>query len=250
MGPRRRSVLVALGVVTTVLVVMVTLVGVRARRQDQAREAGTFGTSTVAFGPTATVTSAAPGEPGAPGAPGPLAPGASGPEDAATPAPGPSPAVPGSSPNGLAPPPAGPGRMRLGGDDLGLTRVGVPSREAVAAVTRALGPPLADPASDSACIGAEEETTWEGFRLATSGGRISGWLSTGPALSTLAGATVGTKVAGLREAYGASLQVRPPAEPDAVPVFAVDGAGVGGTLTGSGPADTVTSIFNGTCESA
>ncbi len=158
--------------------------------------------------------------------------------------------MPSNSANGRAPNPAGPGGLRLGGDDLGLTRVGAPTREAVAAVTGALGMPVADPASDSACIGAEEETTWRGFRLASSGGRISGWLSTGPAVSTPAGAAVGTTVAALREAYGAALQVRPPAEPDAVPVFVVDGAGVGGTLSGPTPTDTVTSMFNGTCGAA
>lgn len=147
-------------------------------------------------------------------------------------------------------PTAAPAQLRLGGDDLGVTRVGAPFREAVAAVAGALGRPAGDPAPDSACIGAEEETSWEGFRLGSSGGRLSGWRSTTPALTTPAGVGVGTTLEALRRAYGAALQVRPPPEPDSAPVFVVAGAGIAGTLSGPGPADTVTSIFHGTCEAA
>jgi len=137
--------------------------------------------------------------------------------------------------------------MTLGGDDLGVTQVGTSTREAVVAVTGALGRPLADPASDVACIGSEEETAWEGFRLASSGGRVSGWLSTSTALSTPAGASVGTTLGTLRQIYGAKLQLLPAAEPGDPAVFVVEGAGLSGTLTGPNDTDTVTSIVNGTC---
>jgi len=137
--------------------------------------------------------------------------------------------------------------LRLGGDDLGVTRIGAPAREAVEAITGALGRPLAEPATDTACIGAEEETTWEGFRLAVTGGTASGWLSTSRTLATPAGASVGSTLAALRQAYGAALQVPPVPEPGDLPVFVVQGAGIAGTLSGPEETGTVTSISNGTC---
>jgi len=161
----------------------------------------------------------------------------------ATPSPG-SPATTGAP---ATPPPPAP-VLRLGGNDLGVTRVGAPFREGVAAISGSLGRPAADPAPDSACIGAQDETSWAGFRLASSDGKVSGWLSTGTNLATPAGVRVGSTIAALRQAHGAALQVRPAPEPDAVAVFVVTGAGLGGTLTGTTPTDTVTSISNGTCE--
>lgn len=146
--------------------------------------------------------------------------------------------------------PPAPGTLRLGGDDLGVTRVGSPFREAVAAVTRALGRPTADPAPDTACVGAESETSWEGFRLASNGGRVSGWRSTSKTLATPEGTTVGAPVASLRQAYGAALEIRPAPEPGGLPVFVVNGPRIGGTLSGTAPTATVGSIFNGTCEEA
>ena len=128
-----------------------------------------------------------------------------------------------------------------------MTRVGAPFREAVAALAAVLGPPTGDPAPDTACIGAEDETTWGRFRLASTGGRASGWLSTRPDLATPDGVRVGTALRAVRLAYGARLRLPPPS-PDARAAFAVDGAGLGGTLTGSAASDTVTSLFNGTCQ--
>lgn len=139
-------------------------------------------------------------------------------------------------------------RLRLGGDDLGVTRLGAPFRDAVAAVSAELGRPSGDPAPDTACIGAEEEASWGAFRLASSGSRLSGWLSKSTTLATPAGATVGTTLAALRQAYGERLQVRPPPEPDGFPVFVVGGINLGGTLTGPAPTDTVSSMTSGTCE--
>ena len=129
-----------------------------------------------------------------------------------------------------------------------MTRVGASFRDAVAAVTDVLGRPSGDPASDTACIGAEDETTWGSFRLASSGGKVSGWLSTSTTLATPAGVTVGTALPGLRQAYGDGLQIRPPPEPGELPVFVVAGSGLGGTLTGQAPGDTVSTLRNGTCE--
>ncbi len=120
----------------------------------------------------------------------------------------------------------------------------------MAAISATLGRPTADPPPDSACIGAETETSWEGFRLASNGGRVSGWRSTSTTLATPAGAKAGTTVASLRQAYGASLEIRPAPEPDSLPVFVVPSARIGGSLTGSAPTDTVRSIFNGNCEEA
>lgn len=149
------------------------------------------------------------------------------------------------APSSIPKPPA---RLELGGDDLGVTRVGAPFREAVSAVAAVLGPPAGDPAPDSACIGAQEEASWPGFRMGRSGAKVSGWLSTSPTLATPAGAKVGTTVNALRQAYGARLQVRPAPEPGDPATFAVDGAALGGALTGSAPTDTVTRLHNGTCE--
>ena len=146
--------------------------------------------------------------------------------------------------------PKPPGRLELGGDDLGVTRVGAPFREAVSAVAAVLGPPTADPAPDSACIGAQEETSWAGFRLGRSGATVSGWLSTSSTLATPAGAKAGTTLNVLRQAYGTRLRLRPGPEPGDPTAFAVDGVALGGTLTGSAPTDTVTRLHNGTCEAS
>lgn len=169
----------------------------------------------------------------APGSPGPL-----------------PPATTSTGPTGAASPPSttvAPGRLSLGGTDLGVTRVGAPLRDAVAAVSAVLGRPVGDPAPDTACIGAEDETSWGSFRLAGTAGTLSGWLSTSRTLVTPAGVTVGTALPALRSAYGSRLEIRPPA-PDASTVFVVAGAGLGGTLSGESPADTVTSLSVGTCE--
>ncbi len=157
-----------------------------------------------------------------------------------------------TAPPGTPAPPATtrpPIALTLAGADLSVTRVGAPFREAVAAVSGALGRPDGDPAPTTSCIGAEDETAWEGFRLGSTGGKVSGWLSTSRTLTTPAGVTVGTTLAALRQVYGSSLQVQLPA-PDADTIFFVRGVGLGGSLTGSATTDTVTSLFHGTCEPA
>lgn len=139
-----------------------------------------------------------------------------------------------------------PSGLALGGDELGVTRVGAPFREGVAAVTAALGRPRGDPAPDTSCVGATDETTWGAFRLAAGDGKVSGWLSKSTTLATPAGVTVGTTVAVLRERYGARLRLVPPS-PDGEDLFAVSGVNLGGSLTGAAPSDKVTSLFNGSC---
>jgi len=95
--------------------------------------------------PEAPATTAPPGSIGP--SPSTTAPGAASPTTA-----------PGSQPGPTAAP--RPAVLRLGGNDLGVTEVGAPYRDAVAAVAGVLGPPVADPATDSACIGAEQEVSW------------------------------------------------------------------------------------------
>lgn len=220
--------------------------------------AGCRSSSPAARGSGATTTTAAPGAtdvtggPAGSGAAGsdPLstsevpattAPGAA-PDQGEPRAPGPAPGSRTGSTYSSAP---GGGGLRLAGNDLGVTRSGAPLRDGINAVSGVLGRPAADPAPDTACIGAEVETRWEGFRLAGSGGKVSGWLSTSTALSTPAGVTVGSTLAAVKQAYGAALQVSSSPEAGGPPVFVVMGAGLSGTL--SGPNGPVTSISNGTC---
>lgn len=127
-----------------------------------------------------------------------------------------------------------------------MTEVGAPFRAAVAAITSALGPPIADPTEDTACVGADGEVDWKGFRLASSDGKVSGWSSERPDLTTPSGVTVGTTVATLRRVYGDRLEVFP-ANPDAGVTFGVQGVAVSGGLSGSSASDQVEFLFNGTC---
>ncbi len=219
-GRRRRSLLLIVGLALSLLIGFLVLDRSR-DRQPGGGDGG--GSTTIGTGPVTTEASTAP------------VPSTTVPERS----------VPVSTPPSTSKPK--PADLRLGGDDLGVTRVGAPSKEAVAAVTAALGRPLADPATDSACIGAQGETAWAGFRLGMTGGKLSGWRSTSTSLSTPAGATVGTTLAALRTAYGAAFTLRPGAEPDEAPVFLVKGTNLGGTLTGPEPTGTVTSLFSGTC---
>ena len=232
------------------LALVVAVVVIRGRGDARGSAGGALGPSTTVASGTAPAAGPVPLPPEAsgggvirpsePSSPLPAG-GGPGPTAAPTPAPAPAPTTAAAP----APPPAG---LRLGGNDLGVTAVGAPMAEAVAAVSSVLGRPLGHPAPDSACLGAEEEASWEGFRLGGTAGRVSGWSSTSPALSTPAGVAVGTTLERLRGAYGAALEVRPPEEPGDPPVFVVAGAALGGTLAGSKPADAVTSISNGTCE--
>lgn len=155
------------------------------------------------------------------------------------------------APSSAAPTPsastAAPVTLVLNGDDLGVTRVGAPNADAVRAVTAVLGPPVADPAPATACVGAgEREVEWAGFRLAVTDGRVDGWSSTDDRLTTPSGVGIGTIVTELREVYGDRLELYD-ASPDSGPSFAVTGVELGGTLSGPGADDRVTGFHNRTC---
>lgn len=159
----------------------------------------------------------------------------------ATPAP-PPPATPSSA--APSPTPAAARGLVLGGDDLGVTRVGASYREAVRAVARVLGPATEDPSGSTACVGAGQlEVEWPRFRLAVTGDRISGWTTDDPRLRTPSGVAVGSTVAQLRRTYGDRLRLYE-ASPDAGPGFTVEGVELGGDLDPSGR---VTRLWNRAC---
>jgi hypothetical protein len=134
----------------------------------------------------------------------------------------------------------------LGGAELGVTRLGEPFREAVAAVTAVLGEPDADPAETVACLEAETEVRWGEFFLAAQDDRLAGWSSTSMTLQTPSGVTVGTPLDEVERVYGSSLQ-RFPANPDNPPTFAVAEVDVLGSLSSAGDDATVTRLFTSFC---
>ncbi len=156
---------------------------------------------------------------------------------------GPSPTT--TVPPVVAPPVAKP-VVELRGDDLAVTRVGAPFREAVGAVSGVLGRPSADPTPDTSCAHAFEEVEWTGFRLAATDGVVSGWVSTRKDLKTPSGVTVGTTVAGLRRIYGDSHRLEAP-NPDSGWTFELRDVNLAGGLSGSADTDRVTYLFNGSC---
>jgi len=165
-----------------------------------------------------------------------------------TPTPAPAePSAPAASATPSADPTAVPAVLQLDGDDLGVTRVGAPYADAVRALTAVLGPPVADPAPATACVGAyEREVEWAGFRLAITDGTVSGWSSSDVRLTTPSGVGIGTTVTELREVEGERLELYD-ATPDSGPGFAVRGVELGGSLTGPGGDDRVTGFSNRAC---
>lgn len=137
-------------------------------------------------------------------------------------------------------------KVELRGDDIAITKVGAPFREAVEAFSRALGRPSADPTPDTACVHADEEVEWSGFRIARSDGTVSGWVSTRKDIKTPSAVTVGTTVAMLRRVYGNRLLLEPP-NPDVGMTFEVRGVNLAGVLSGPASTDTVSHLFNGSC---
>ena len=157
------------------------------------------------------------------------------------------PTTPPAPPVVPSPTEAPPAQLVLGGDDLGVTRVGAPYADAVRAVTAVLGPPLADPSPTTGCVGAQDlEVEWAGFRLAVSDGAVSGWSSRDPALETPSGIGIGTTVETMQRVYGERLRLHGP-NPDDGPGFVVDGVELGGNLTGTTSADRVTRFYNRAC---
>jgi hypothetical protein len=158
-----------------------------------------------------------------------------------------APAPPTAAPTPSASPVPAAAGLQLNGDDLGVTRVGAPSADAVRALTAVLGPPVADPAPETACVGAgDKEVEWAEFRLAVSDGVVSGWLSRDPELTTPSGIGIGTTVTEMQEVYGDRLELFD-ANPDSGPSFTVGGVELSGGLTGQGGDDRVTAFWNRAC---
>lgn len=138
------------------------------------------------------------------------------------------------------------GGVVLGGEELGVTRLGEPFREAVDAVSVVLGEPDADPSETVRCLEAETEVRWGELVLAAQDDRLAGWASGSPTLQTPSGVTVGTPLSELERVYGASLE-RFPANPDNPPTFAVDGVDVLGSLSSADAGASVTGLFTSFC---
>lgn len=166
-------------------------------------------------------------------------------ETSAAPSTRPAPASPSATPTS---PPARGSKdgVVLGGEDLGVTRIAEPFREAVAAVSAALGEPDADPAESVSCIPAETEVRWGELVLAAQDDRLAGWASRSTTLQTPSGVTVGTPLTELERVYGSSLE-RFPANPDNPPTFAVEGVDVLGSLSSAGDDARVTRLFTSFC---
>ncbi|CAA9347020.1 MAG: hypothetical protein AVDCRST_MAG16-2111, partial [uncultured Frankineae bacterium] len=154
--------------------------------------------------------------------------------------PSPTPSPPGGSSSTA-------GQIELRGDDLAVTQIGAPREQAVHAVTAVLGAPAEDPSSVTRCVASMAEVSWPELTLAfDEQGRLSGWLSQSPSLSTPSGVTAGTTVAQLREVYGDRLTLHPP-NPDNGDTYTVEGVSMVGGLSGSADADRVVSLANGGC---
>lgn len=142
-----------------------------------------------------------------------------------------------------SPSPAAP-VLALSGDSLGVTRIGDPQRVAVQAITAALG--ASTPTDAVSCPGSEVEVHWKAFGLSFTAGKLDGWYSTDPSLTTPSGVTVGTKVARLKEIYKTRFQLGSP-QADTGWQFVATGVNQAGNLTGGTDADTVTGFVNGSC---
>jgi len=167
------------------------------------------------------------------------------------PAPTSAPPVAPAAPSEPVPTPSEPaqgskGGVVLGGEDLGVTRLGEPFREAVAAVSEVLGEPDEDPARTVSCIEADVEVRWGDLVLASQADRLAGWASRSVTLQTPSGVTVGTPLPELVRLYGSSME-RFPANPDNPPTFTVAGVDVSGELSSAADDATVTRLFTSSC---
>ena len=197
------------------LVLAVALVGCSS---DDAAPLSAPSTATTA---PSSVTTASPGEP--------------------TPSPS---SAPSSAPS---PDPTGPeGGVVLGGQELGVTGLGVPMDEAGAAVSTVLGEPDEDPARVVSCLASEREVRWGDLVLASTGGRLAGWSSTSRTVQTPSGVAVGTPLASLQQVYGDDLE-RFAANLDSGSTFAVQGVDVLGALSSADDDATVTRLFSSFC---
>jgi len=129
-----------------------------------------------------------------------------------------------------------------------VTKDGTAIDTAIAAVSKVLGPPVHATTPDTACVDADREVAWKGFRLAANDGKVTGWVSTDAALRTPSGVRVGTTVATLRRVYGGRLSLHKP-NPDNGWTFTVTNVAQDGALTAGDAKATVVSIFHGSCHS-
>jgi hypothetical protein len=167
---------------------------------------------------------------------------------------GPSPQSSPSSESTASSPPAATGsasplsrpKMWLNGDDLGVTHVGAPYKEAVAAISVVLGPPLYNPDPVTHCVDAQFEVSWAQFHLAVSGGKVSGWASKDTRLKTPSGVRIGTTVATLKRVYGSRLRLLPP-QAHSGWLFDVQGVEQFGSLSDGSDAATVIGFANRGC---
>lgn len=161
----------------------------------------------------------------------------------------PRPSITVTTPPGARPTsdPAGRQVIQLRGDDLAVTAIGATRTEAVAALTAVLGAPQSDPAADVGCVDAHTEVAWSQFRVGFDVvGRLSGWASTNPAITTPSGIAVGSTVARLEQLYGDRLHLSP-SDSEARDTYTVDGVQMLGQLSGTTPSDVVTALRNGDC---
>jgi hypothetical protein len=154
--------------------------------------------------------------------------------------------APPSSVATVSPSPSARAKLWLNGDDLGVTQVGAPYKEAVAAISAALGPPQHNPDPVTHCVEAQFEVSWAQFHLAVSGGKVNGWASKDPRLKTPSGVRVGTTIATLKRVYGSRLRLSPP-QIHSPWLFGVEGVKQFGYLTGGTDAATVNTFVNGAC---
>lgn len=141
------------------------------------------------------------------------------------------------------------GRLELRGDDLGVTRVGAPKREAVAAVSSVLG--VGDTSATARdCIDSYSSAAWKDLVLSFDrSGRLNGWQVDTPRVATPAGVRVGTTVATLRRVYGRQVTFFP-ADSDNSPSYEVRGVDITGYLSSEAATGRVTSLVNGACHGA
>ncbi|HEV2070934.1 MAG TPA: hypothetical protein VGR26_14185 [Acidimicrobiales bacterium] len=161
-----------------------------------------------------------------------------------------APAPPTSAPPTTVPVPA---QVVLAPDGLGIVAFGDDGETVLAALAGVLGPPVDDRPLGS-CPSGEADRLVQFAELAVllGGGRFVAWdvgpaSGTLPSLATAEGIGVGSSVAELRAAYGERLRLDP--DDPFGPVFEVTTPSpgrLGGTLTGTGPADPVATLSGGT----
>ena len=154
-----------------------------------------------------------------------------------------------------APPPTTvpvPAQVVLAPDGLGIVAFGDDGETVLATLAGVLGPPIDDRPLGS-CPSGEADRLVQFAELAVlfGGGRLVAWdvgpaSGTLPPLATAEGIGVGSSVAELRGSYGERLRLDP--DDPFGPVFEITTPPPGrlaGTLTGTGPTDTVASLSGG-----